>query len=208
MGIKSEIKLIVLAVLFSCACVAVYGWDKTAETNKKPPLTETFHNIERYTLLRNIKLADNAFEMLNLDDYVFADYAGPSGQVNLYIGYYFSSDKAYASHSPTICYPSQGWKLDSEPSSGKHIVRGQPINYNEIVTSFGHQRELVLYWYQARLHTNTQVYKNKIDIGLNKIAFHDNDHGFVRVALSFSDRSYDDTKGMRSLSSTHFIRNL
>ena len=194
MGIKNEIRLVVLAVLFFCACVAVYGRGTAEIVSKKPPLADTFSHIEGYKLLRNIKLADEAFDMLNLDDYIYNDYAGPSGPVNLYIGYYFSAGKAYASHSPTICYPSQGWKVDTAPASGRLKIGPHTVNFLEITTSFGGQKELVIYWYQARLYTNTQVYKNKIDMGYNKLAFGDDHHGFIRVAVPFNDNGYAKAK--------------
>lgn len=190
MGTKHEIKLLKLTALFIFTCLVVYRWDTSAGIIEKQPLADTFRHIEGYTMLRDIELTDDAFEMLNLDDYLFADYSGPSGPVNLYIGYYFSTDKAYASHSPTICYPSQGWKIDSSPKSQKLKIGSHTINYNEIITSFREQKELVIYWYQARLYSNTHAYKNKIDMGYNKLAFRDDHHGFVRVAVPFSSKHH------------------
>jgi EpsI family protein len=194
MGNQKEIKLFVLALLFLSTCVAVYGRDTNEQLQKKPPLREFLGDIEGYTLLRNIALAENAEKMLNLDDYIFADFKGKTGRSNLYIGYYYSAGKAYASHSPTICYPSQGWEIDTAPISGTLKIGTSKIKYMEITTSFGKQKELVIYWYQARLRTNTRVYKNKIDMGYNKLVFNDSHHGFVRVAVPFSDSSYVEAK--------------
>ena len=105
--------------------------------------------------------------MLDLDDYIFNNYRANGRTAMLYIGYYYDSNKAYAAHSPTICYPSQGWKIDTRPITASMHVGPHEINYEEVVTSFGKRRELVLYWYQSHLHTNTQVYKNKIDMAMN-----------------------------------------
>lgn len=194
MGNKKEIKFLTLAILFLCACAAVYCWDTTDQHRQKPPLQDVFRRVEGHTLLRNIDLAESAVKMLNLDDYVYADFVGKTGQANLYIGFYYSADKANAAHSPTICYPSQGWKIDTDPISGTLKIGSRDINYKEFTTSFGMQKELVLYWYQARLSTNTQVYRNKIDMGYNKLAFNDSHHGFVRVTVPFAASSYEEAK--------------
>ena len=148
--------------VFLCTCVVVYGMKQPEINRKKPPLKGFLQQVPGYTVLLDIDLEENAFKMLNLDDYIFTDYMGQNGKVNLYIGYYYTADKAYASHSPLVCYPSQGWKIDSQPTANTLQVGPQTINYEWIITSLGERKELVLYWYQAMLQTNTQVYKNKI----------------------------------------------
>jgi EpsI family protein len=139
--------------------------------------------IEGYETASITDMSADAIKMLNLDDYVFANFAGPLGNVNLYIGYYYTANKAYAAHSPLICYPSQGWKIDNKPKKGSLQVGSQTIQYEEIITSLEGTKELVLYWYQAGLYTNTQIYKNKIDMGYNKLVQNTEQHGFIRVAV-------------------------
>ena len=138
-------------------------------------------------------MAEDAVAMLKLDDYLFADYKGPLGIVNLYIGYYYTANKAYAAHSPLICYPSQGWKIDSNPKKAFLQVDAQTIKYEEIITSSGDTKELVLFWYQAGLFTNTKIYMNKIDMGYNKLRHNSEQHGFVRVAVPIKN-TYEESK--------------
>lgn len=168
--------------------------EKTGTVRKKPPLSQFLQEVEGYRNLRQIELVQNAYDMLNLDDYLFADYEGDEGEVNLYIGYYYSAAKAYAAHSPLVCYPSQGWQIDSKPQKGKLVVGDHTVYYEEIITSLGDHKELVLYWYQARLKTNNQVYKNKIDMGYNKFKYEDEQHGFIRIAVSISENDYQKAK--------------
>jgi EpsI family protein len=129
-----------------------------------------------------------------LDDYTFTDYKGANGTVNLYIGYYYTADKAYASHDPMVCYPSQGWKIDEQPVKHSLGVGPNRINYEEIITSNGPQKELVLYWLQSHLLTNTQVYMNKIDMAYNKLTKNDEQHAFVRVSVPIADTTYEKAK--------------
>lgn len=106
MGNKTNIKLLVLSMVFLITCAVIYTRKDTAPLNK-PPIRQYLEHIDNYKTVRHIQLAENASNMLSLDDYLYADYEGPDGNVNLYIGYYYTANKAYASHSPLICYPSQ-----------------------------------------------------------------------------------------------------
>jgi EpsI family protein len=190
LGKKREIKYLALMVIFFCTGLVVYTFEQSAVSTTKPPLKNHLQEVSGYTNLRNIELAKDVYDMLNLDDYFFSDFKRNGSEVNLYIGYYYSAAKAYAAHSPLICYPSQGWQIDRKPLKGKLEVGGHTIHYEEIITSLGGQQELVLYWYQARLQTNNQVYRNKIDMGYNKFKYDDEQHGFVRVAVSFPAGNY------------------
>lgn len=202
MGNKVHIKLIVLSVVFLVTCIFVYGYTAPAQSAKKTMLRAHFQTIEGYQNLGYSFLIDQHEDMLELDDYVFANYKGDQGTVNLYVGYYYSAGKAYAAHSPMVCYPSQGWKVDTKPTKHTLTVGPHDIHYEEIITSYGDEKELVLYWYQARLLTNTQVYQNKIDMGYNKLAHNDPQHGFVRVSVSMKNRSYAEAKA----AATEFIQ--
>jgi len=194
LGNKIEIKLSVLSILFLFTCAFIYWPTAPTKTTKKTDIGHYLEHIDGFKTLRRIDLGDSAFQMLKLDDYAYYDYQRDLGRVNLYIGYYYTASKAYASHSPLICYPSQGWKIDKQPVLSSLEVGKHKINFEEVITSYGKQQELVLYWYQTHQYTNTQVYKNKIDMAINKIKHNDGQHGFVRVSTSLTDSSYDEAK--------------
>jgi EpsI family protein len=168
---------------------------------KETPLKSYFTQLKGYETDRVIDLSTHHVTMLKLDDYIFVNYKGPKGNPNLYIGYYYSANKAFASHSPLVCYPSQGWMIDTRPRRRSLQVGPHTIEYEEITTSFGDMKELVLYWYQAGLQTNTQVYKNKIDMGYNKLMNDDEQHGFVRVAIPL-EGTYEESE----IVATDFIK--
>jgi EpsI family protein len=191
MGTKNTVSALVLCAVFALTAVAVHCFSQSAQIRKKPPLSQFFETIERYPTLNHQLMDDKSINMLQLDDYIFTNYRGEDRAVNLYIGYYYSSDKAYAAHSPLVCYPSQGWKIDVRPTTGTLTVGPHTIEYDEIVTSHGTERELVLYWYQARMLTNTKVYRNKIGMGYNKLMHNDEQHGFVRVSVPIRDGTYE-----------------
>ena len=194
MGNKFEFKLSVLIALFLVTCVLVYWNAESAVVEKKPAMWPFLMQVEGYKIPRQANLPEDAVKMLKLDDYTFADYDGPNGRINLYIGYYLTAGKAYASHSPLVCYPSQGWKIKKEPVVQSMTVGPNRINYEEIITSYGKQTELVLYWYQSRLLTSTHMYINKLEMAYNKLAFNNQQHAFVRVAVPIGNGSYKEAK--------------
>ena len=186
-------KLLMLSAAFLLTILFVYRPQEEVAQNKAP-LKDFLNNIPDYTILRHIKLEKNAYDMLDLDDYFYADYNGPSGKVNLYIGYYYTANKAYAAHSPLICYPSQGWKIDEQQPSKSVGVGSYKVKYDEITTSLGKTKELVLFWLQAYDRTNTQVVRNKIDMGYNKLVNNGEQHGFVRVSVPLTGTTYKEAK--------------
>ncbi len=184
-----------LIALFLGSSLFVYLYNAPTATGKAAPLKAYLAEIPGYTASFDIDLGAEAYAMLKLDDYLFKTYSNQNGPITLYVGYYYTSNKAYAAHSPLICYPSHGWKVDEQPKTQVLQLGKHKIVYEEIVTSLGQQRELVLYWYQAREKANVKVYRNKIDMGYNKLMFNDPKHGFIRVSTPFvGDAGYDVTK--------------
>ncbi|CAB5115397.1 hypothetical protein D3OALGB2SA_2649 [Olavius algarvensis associated proteobacterium Delta 3] len=157
-------------------------------------MTPYFMQVDGYRVVNQANLPENAVEMLELDDFIFMNYDGPEGRVNLYIGYYYTADKAYAAHSPMVCYAAQGWKI-AEKAKKHHLnVGSYEIQYEEIITSYGNQAELVLYWYQADQLTETNAYMNKLKMGYNKVTKDTAQHAFVRVAVPIGNGSYENAK--------------
>ena len=194
LGSKIKIKLYILIVLFIITGIFVHGYNRPEKIVKKPLLSDYFNRIDGYQSTGPITMSDGHTSMLELDDYVFENFKDGTGTTNLYIGYYYSANKAYSAHSPLVCYPSQGWKIDSVPQINSMNIGPYAINYEEIVTSYGQEKELVLYWYQAHLLTTTKAIKNKINMGYNKLFYNNEQHAFVRVSVSLSKSSYDEAK--------------
>jgi EpsI family protein len=196
LGTKRDGKLAVLAIIFLITTIFVHGNSEPAHVLNKPSLQNYFQNIEGYNEVKKNVLNDNAVQMLKLDDYAFLDYEGPTGKVNLYIGYYYTANKAYASHSPLVCYPSQGWQIENRPVRRSMTLGPHKINYEEITTSYGGQRELVMFWYQTHGRTSTQVYRNKVDMALNRLTQNDEQHAFVRVSVPMAEHEVAERLGI------------
>lgn len=187
-------KLCILIFIFAITSFIAYSSESPSAVPNKKPLKNYFINIDGFQSVDNIDLSQEAYDMLKLDDYYFASYANAGQRVNLYIGYYYSANKAYASHSPLVCYPSQGWKLEGRQKSGHLNIGKYRINYDEVITSLGRDRELVIYWYQAYQHTTSFIYKNKILMAYNRLVNKNEQHAFVRIAVPFGKSDYATAK--------------
>jgi EpsI family protein len=161
---------------------------------KKPAMAPFFEEIADYRTLGKVELNPKALRMLKVDDYIFIDYEGPDGKINLFIGYYYTIGKAYASHSPLICYPSQGWKIEKPPVTKTIYIGSNRIKHEQILTSFGNKQEIVLYWFQSYLLTNTNSYMNKINIAINRLLNENQQHALVRVAVPTNDGYFENSQ--------------
>ena len=193
MGNTLKTKLLILSGIFLITSFFIYSV-KGPVLHNKPSLKQHFQTIENYRTIQHIPLSGENLKMLKLDDYLYADFKGPDGIVNLYIGYYYTSNKAYASHSPLVCYPSHGWEITRHPTKHSTDVGPHSIHYNEIITSMGNNNRLVLYWLQAHNQTNTNAVKNKIAMGYNKFMYGSEQHAFVRISVSIVDSNYLEAK--------------
>jgi EpsI family protein len=201
-GTQQNKKYIILIGILMLTCALVYFGMKPSKVHKKPALKSFFRQLEGYTPSDNLDLSKAALRLLDLDDYTLLNFLGKNGKVNLYIGYYATADKAYAAHSPLVCYPSQGWEIKNKAISQSFEFGQYKVNYDEITTALGEEKELVMYWYQVFEKSNTKVYQNKFDMGYNKLIKNDEQHAFVRVAVPYLNKNYDEVKA----AATEFIK--
>lgn len=192
---KRATKLIILVVLLLVACFFVYVYNKpdAVTLDKRLQLQDFLSNIDGYKIASHVGMEENIYQFLDLDDYVFTNYAGTEGRVNLFIGFYYTADKLSAAHSPLVCYPAQGWLINN-PVMHRLTVAEHDIHYAEIIASLGEDKELILYWFQAHEKTTPHVYRNKINTIFNKITRQQEQNALVRVSVPFTNSSYDKAK--------------
>ncbi len=189
MGSKITVKISVLAVLLLGIFFNTYFTVPIeGRVSKSTSLIEYLGNIPGYQLERTIPLIEEHFQMLKLDDYLFADYQGNGGKVNLYIGFYYTADKVTAAHSPLVCFPGQGWSITSSGEQ-RLTTAEQAIRAAEITASLQDEKLYVLYWFQAHHTTSPRVYINKLHALYNQFFTGQEQTGFVRVSIPMGMQS-------------------
>ncbi len=122
--------------------------------------------------------------LLQLDDYILADFADANGQrVNFYVPYYATQVNGNSAHSPRACIPGDGWEIiDFAPRVLRNVsFKGMPIKVNRVVIQKGEHKQLVYYWFQQRGRIVTDEYVVKLFIFWDSLMRHRSDGAMVRL---------------------------
>ena len=93
-----------------------------------------------------IPVEDTVERILRADFNVQRSYerGSESEPVLLYVGYYGTERGGRPEHTPDQCYPSAGWRIETQGEFALDGLRG-----NEWVVSQEDARQLVVFWYQS-----------------------------------------------------------
>jgi len=130
------------------------------------------------------RLPPEHLAILNVDDYLFANYAaGDNRPVNFFVSYYAVQSKGQSAHSPRACIPGDGWAITSFtrlPIEGAR-VGDAPLHVNRALIQKGDIRQLVYYWFQQRERVVTNEYLVKWFIFRDALARNRSDGALVRL---------------------------
>jgi exosortase D (VPLPA-CTERM-specific) len=157
-------------------------------------------------------------DALKLDDYLLADYVGPSGNaVNVYIAYYNSQRKGEAAHSPRSCLPGGGWQMSDfgQVDLADVSISGRVLRVNRTLIEMGDQRQLVYYWFQQRGRVITSEFAVKWYLFWDALTAHRTDGAMVRIITPLSastpvadaDRRVTDVISKMAPQLTRFVPN-
>lgn len=131
---------------------------------------------------RKGSLDPEVYNILGVEDYIFADYQNASGEIiNLYVGFYQSQKEGDIIHSPRNCMPGAGWNIietSIEPVKGFH---GRSMNVIRLLLEKGGEKQVVLYWFQSRGRIISSEYMQKIWLVVDSITKQRTDGSFVRL---------------------------
>ena len=113
----------------------------------------------------SVPLEDTVERILRADFNVQRAYARPDDteRVSLYVGYYGTERGGRPEHTPNQCYPSAGWRIESE----RRFEDGGALRGNEWVVSQEGERQLVLFWYQSARRAGM---RNNLELSLDHLA--------------------------------------
>ena len=100
-------------------------------------------------------------ETLRARDVTFRVFGNDDEPVWLFLGYFDRQKEGSQVHSPRHCYPGSGWNIESEPR-WESPWGGKPLH--ALVVNDGVERRLVLYWYQLRTATESDVLPLKVEL--------------------------------------------
>jgi EpsI family protein len=175
---------------FIIASFFIYWEPDSKIARKDKPLVDALADIEGWKKSGLIQVDTRIVDVLNLDDYVNNHFTNGEGIVSLYIGYYLTSKKVGAAHSPLVCFPGQGWDLSNFEE--KPIQVGDhTVNIMRIIASTPQRKELLIYWFQAYEKTSSGEFLQKINTLLSKFIDGREDNAFVRVTIPMKNMDVD-----------------
>ncbi len=132
-------------------------------------------------------------DALKLDDYLLANYRGPSAtpkpSVNLYVAWYDSQQAGRSAHSPRSCLPGGGWQIKdlSQIEIPGIAVNGHPLRANRALIALGADRQLVYYWFQQRGRVITNEYLVKWFLFWDSLTRRRTDGALVRLTVPVAE---------------------
>ena len=133
----------------------------------------------------DIRFDESVESVLKTTDYTMREYTLPDGRIaNLYVGYYASQRTGATYHSPLNCLPGAGWVMKEPQRIDITTADGRTFTANRYIIENGIYREVMIYWYQGRGHTEASEYRDKVNTVLDSITRSRSDGAIVRVMTS------------------------
>ena len=137
-------------------------------------------------------------DALQLDDYLYANYADGSGlPVNLYVAWYDSQRSGRSVHSPRACIPGGGWVIRSFDERRLAVGAGE-VPVNRVLIELEGRKQIVYYWFQQRGRHLTNEYLVKWYIFWDALTRNRTDGALVRLAITLPE-SVDESVADRSV---------
>lgn len=139
-------------------------------------------------------------DILRLDHYVRRIYQNDLGeQVFVYVGYWNkqSGEHQAAKHSPSVCLPSNGWRVSQEQPELFDAGSG-PLKTNRLVGEIDNKQQVFYYWFFSGERSYNQEWYALLNISLESFFHGRSDGGIIEISTPLSVSGKD-----LSLEQTH-----
>jgi exosortase D (VPLPA-CTERM-specific) len=163
------------------------------------PLGEFPVQLKEWRMVGQSEFSDDVLSVLKPTDYIYRQYKGADGKtVSLYIGFHGGGKDSGGIHSPRNCLPGSGWYEVYTKRGTMEIPSGGNIKLVRSVYQKGENKELFLYWFQARGHSMNNEFSLKLAEMTGSLFHRRRDTSFIRVSVPFeSDESGAVSRGDR-----------
>ena len=196
MGHVSRPKIILVVLCFVITSILIYRGAGVNAAHKQTSLLGVLADIKGWRSSELIRLDREITDALHLDEYVNYNFSNGAETVSLYIGYYLTSKKVSAAHSPLVCFPGQGWEI-SNRSTGElslYPTLDQKIYFSSMIVEHNKSKQLFIYWFQAYDRANQDTFSQKISILRNKILGKGQDNAFVRISTDLNEMTISEAR--------------
>ena len=153
------------------------------------PIKKSFElfpaTISGWRMVGESYLSANVQKVLKATDILLRQYANSDGKrVNLYIGYHGGGKGSGGIHSPKHCLPGSGW-YEVSTRKTELVLAGKKINIVQAIYQKGSDKEVFLYWFQARNKIINDEYSLKLAEITNSVLYRRRDTAFIRISVPF-----------------------
>lgn len=191
MGQLNNKKTSVVIICLVITSMFVY-WKPSSVTDiGQAPLEQALLKVDGWQNRGFSPFGQDIIDELELDDYANHLFTKGNQRVELYIGYYYSTKKIGAAHSPLVCFPGQGWVL-SKKQVERISVQDHDIHLAKMIITRGNTKNLIIYWYQSLGLTAPGTFRQKINTLWGKYVKAGENNAFVRVSVPMNNISVDE----------------
>ena len=196
MGQVSSTKLVIVIICLVCTSLFVYRQPSSKAGAKDISLSEALSDIKSWKGEEASLLDQRVIDALELDDYTNRNYTNGKETVSLYIGYYLSTEKVGAAHSPLVCFPGQGWLLSNINKDNFLLNQKneESISYSIMTAERGQGKQLIIYWFQSYDQANPDTLSQKIASFWKRMINQREDNAFVRISTPMAGKSLSESQ--------------
>jgi len=122
----------------------------------------------------------SALAALNATDHLSVNYAKGDGVINVWSAYYESQYSGNAAHSPLVCIPGGGWRIEDGGIAEIPLAAGVPLRASRLIISQGTDKQLVYFWFVEGGRHETGEYAAKFRLFANAVLHNRRDGALVR----------------------------
>ncbi|GFE60851.1 exosortase A [Geobacter sp. AOG2] len=174
----------VFTLLFGVALFINLHSDVSVPPNR--PFNEFPMQVKAWQMAGQSEFSANVLSVLKPTDYLYRQYKNADGKVvGLYIGFHGGGKESGEIHSPRNCLPGSGWYEISAKRGTLEIPSGGSVKLVRSVYQKGENKELFLYWFQARGHSMNDEFSLKLAEMTGSLFYRRRDTSFIRVSVPF-----------------------
>ena len=176
----SVIPSLVIAIL--CAIVLLAELGIGARGNPLPPRTEFALFPRQIEAWQGEEMPVDAASLaaLNATDILSLNYVKGAEVVNVWSAYYDSQYSGNAAHSPLICIPGGGWRVEDGGIAEIPVSGGTGLRASRLIITQGGDTQLVYFWFVEGGRHETNEYVAKLRLFQNAVLHNRRDGALVR----------------------------
>jgi len=122
----------------------------------------------------------SALAALNATDHLSVNFVRGEAVVNVWSAYYDSQYSGNAAHSPLVCIPGGGWRVEDGGVAEIPLAGGGSMSASRLIITQGTDRQLVYFWFVEGGRHETNEYVAKFRLFQNAVLHNRRDGALVR----------------------------